>query len=157
MGRYINHDDVFDRISQEVIIDVFDDEQDGNWKRRVDATIRDAESDLERALKKIYGSDGIAWLREQTGDDIPPGVITLALDAFEWRMGRRHPEYIRGEWDERRKEWKEEMKELRLRDQELDGDDQPEPAYNEGADVFSADPTKTTAEGPRFTYGGGVF
>jgi len=154
MGTYINHENVVRRITKEVMLDVFDDDQEGHWQENVDAMIDDAEGlDVETQLKKTYGDEGLAALRA-LGTNVPRSVITLCLDAFEIRMGRRHPEYNRGDWAKRKEELKETLSELRVREIELE--EEPNPAYNEGAEVYPGDPNEEEA-GPRMTFAGGVY
>jgi len=153
MGYYINIENVKRRITRELMLDVFDDEQDGHWKDNVNAFIDDAEGlDVETQLRKTYGADSIAKIRAL--DPMPRDLVTVCLDAFEIRMGRRHPEYTRGGWDKRKEELKEKLMDLRLREIELDQEQSQ--AYNEGAEVYPADPNDEEQE-QRMTFAGGVF
>lgn len=165
-GRYIDEDDCKRRMTQAVIEFIFDDDADGaiedggdfvNEETALQDCIEDAESDVEMVIKKTYGWGGIDWLRNLDAADIPRDVKKYCLDAFEVRAMKRHPEYIRGMWGDRRSQLKAELESLRIRELELVSEGEPE-AQNEGGDVESGDPDATTPLDKVFLDGmGGVF
>lgn len=118
--------------------------------------IKDAESEIEQAISKIYGKAGLTWLRAQ-GTSAPRAVKRMILDLFEVRAFRRHPSYIRAEWIEREKAIERDIERLRLREYELDVLSDPDPAVTDGGEVRSGDPDDTEPKDKVFLDGMGIF
>lgn len=169
MPVYLTSTDLDQRMTAAVVVQIFDD--DGNADATLatsdlaldateettrDAFIEDGESFVEQWIAATYGDAGLTALRALT-TTAPRAVKRLMLDATEIKMGRRHPEYIRGGWTERRRELIEELKMLRVREVTLDTTGAPEPACNEGGIVRSGDPDATTPRDKMFLDGMGDF
>lgn len=159
-GRYIVQTDVTSRLSSRVLIVIFNDEGDGSLSTAeedvIEDFILDAESLVEQQVSKTYGKAGLTWLRAQ-GTSAPRAIKRMALDLFEVRAYRRHPEYVRAEWQEREAAVLRDLEALRVRELELDTVADPEPAQNEGGTVESGDPDDTTPADKFFLNGLGAF
>lgn len=159
-GRYLTQADVTGRLSSRVLVAIFNDDGDGSLSTAeedvVEDFILDAESEVEQQVAKTYGKAGLVWLRAQT-TSAPRAIKRMALDLFEVRAYRRHPEYIRAEWQERETAVQRSLTALRVRELELDTIGSPEPAVNEGGAVESGDPDDTTPAVKFFINGTGAF
>lgn len=159
MPIYITTTDITNRISTQVYNDVFDDDADGTADAAIVTAFADeAESVVEQTIAKTYGQAGLATVRA-LATTVPVGMKRLILDVFEVRMGRRHPEYIRGEWQQRHEDVKADLQELRLRDVQLDVIGVIEPAVTDGGEVRSGDPDDTDGDPEPAVYinGLGIF
>lgn len=158
-GRYIVQLDCENRMTARTILVIFNDSGDGvlstSEEQALEDAILDAESEVEQIVSKTYGKDGLAWL-QALGTGCPRSVKRMALDLFEVRAMKRHPEYIRGDWITREKKVDEDLKALRIRELELEASDEPE-AQNEGGEVRSGDPLSTTPQPKFFLDGMGDF
>ena len=143
-GTYLVETDLNNRLTAALLVKVYDDDENGAADEAVvNAAIKDAEDDVEQRLAKIYGEAGLTAVRAK-GPAITRTVKKLCLDSFECRMGWRHPEYVRGEWDKRWKRFDEAMQSLADRRTELaDLTGDIEPAVNEGGYVRSGNPDDT--------------
>ncbi len=162
-GAYVTHADVTRRISEAIVIEVFDDTGTGVLDAEGDAAeqdcILDAESDLEDHIRRIYGAGGLDWLRDQ-GTSAPRSIKRIVLDLFEIRCGIRHPQYIRGDWVMRDKRVRAQLEQLRVREIEIataSSSDTIEPAITDGSTVRSGDPDSTTPKDKVFLDGLGTF
>jgi hypothetical protein len=157
-GTYLIEADITRRLTSELYEQIFDDDRDGTVDEDlVNDYIADAESVVEQTIQKTYGPGGITTMRA-LGTDAPRAVKRMALDVFEVRAMRRHPEFIRGGWAQREAMVESHLKMLRVRELELDNEGAaPEPAVNEGGGVRSGDPDDTTPCPPFFTRGMGAF
>lgn len=142
-GTYLVEADLTRRLTAEVLRHVFDDDADGSAdEATVNDFIADAESEVEQRVAKIYGETGLTALRAQA-TACPRTIKRLCLDVFEVRMGNRHPEYVRGQWADRRRQVTKDLDDLAARVTELDVIGTPEPAVQEGGYVRSGDPDDT--------------
>jgi hypothetical protein len=157
-GTYIVEADVTRRLTSELYEQIFDDDRDGTVDEGlVNDFIADAESVVEQSIQKTYGPGGLTTMRA-LGTGAPRSVIRLCLDVFEVRAMRRHPEFIRGGWQQREALVQEDLRRLRIRELELDNEGAaPEPAVNEGGGVRSGDPNYPCPIPPAFFRGTGAF
>lgn len=103
MGLYIEQLDLELRMTALVVQQTTDDSRDAVAALDViNRVIADAESYVESGLQATYGEEGIQALRA-LGKSVPHSVIRLCVDAAEFGLFARHPDYIRGGWDARRK------------------------------------------------------
>lgn len=133
---YIVQADLENRISATVARQILDDNADGT----VDANpltrlIDDAEGYVEGFLSTVYD---LATLRA-LGVAAPTELKRLCLDVAEAYALRRHPEYIRGEWDKKLAIARIELMDLRKGVTKLNISTAPEPAANVGGVVRSGD------------------
>jgi hypothetical protein len=159
-GRYVDQTNVTVRLTSRVLIAIFNDEGDGSLSTSeedaIEEFILDAESLVEQQIRKTYKTAGLTWLRAQ-GTSAPRAVKRMVLDLFEVFAYRRHPEYVRAEWQEREAAVRRDLEALRVRELELDTVSSPEPAANEGGTVESGDPDDTTPAAKFFVNGLGAF
>jgi hypothetical protein len=164
-GTYCTQVDCERRITRRRLLDLFDDDGDGsleaggseaNEEMALQESILDAESEVEQLIRKTYGTAGLTWLREQ-GTDCPRAVKRMVLDIWEVRAYKRHPEYQRAQWIEREKRVEADLEKLRVRELELDTVGSPEPAVNEGGEVYSGDPDDTDPKAKFFLDDMGAF
>lgn len=143
-GTYLVEVDLSRRLTSEVMVQAFDDDEDGDADEDiVNDFIADAEDEVETRIAKVYGEAGLTTLRAQ-GVSCPRTVKRLALNIFEVLMGHRHPEYIRGKWEARRERCDKDLDDLAARVTELaDVTGTIEPAVQEGGYVRSGDPDDT--------------
>lgn len=164
-GAYITQADCERRMTQDIIVNIFDDDGDGsledggddaNEETALEECILDAESEFEQAFQKTYGNSGLTWLRALDAADIPRSVKRICLDLFEVRAMRRHPQYIRSEWIKREEKVHRDLEQLRVRERELADTNEPE-AQNEGGEVRSGDADYPTPKAKVFLNGTGAF
>lgn len=162
-GRYITQADCERRMSARAVLEIFNDDGSGNWSSEdlaaLEDHIEDAESEVEQVVTKTYGIGGLDRLRAM-GTSCPRSVKRLCLDLFEVRAIKRHPEYIRGDWQGRESRVEADLTALRVRELELEpaaDDTRLEPAMNEGGDVASGDPDNPTPKPMAFVNGTGAF
>ena len=158
-GRYITQTDCERRMSARVVVAIFCDSGDGSLSTEEEDAfedhILDAESEVEQVVSKTYGKPGLEWL-QALGTSAPRSVKRMCLDLFEVRAIKRHPEYIRGDWQTREVQVQADLKALRLRELELESVAEPE-AQNEGGEVRSGDPLYPTPLPKVFLDGMGDF
>jgi len=145
-GNYITKTDLDGRMTAAVVLRIFDDSDTGALtsaeETNLQNTILDGESFCEQFMHAAYGDAGLTAL-QALGTSAPRAWKRLCLDAAEIACGRRHPEYQRGGWSDRRTELVEDLKMLRLREVSLATTGEPEPACNEGGLVVSGNADDT--------------
>ena len=116
MGDYIEQEDLRLRLTQRILVQMFDDDRDGTPDADViERLIADSERYFERRVMATLGESAIVALRALGGTAaLPHDVITLCVDVAEYRSFKRHPDYIRGEWEKRKAAIDEELKLLKL-------------------------------------------
>lgn len=136
MGTYVTRTDVEDRISDQVLRELLDDNVDGQFKAQVDRAIADAESYVESFLNGNYDLDVIRAM----GTSVPNEVKRLVLDLVTAFLWDRFPEYIRADGRRIRQDARLELMDLRKGRTKLDITTAPEPARNQGGETRSGDP-----------------
>ena len=140
------------RLSAETVRQIFDDDTNGAPDAlNITRLQEDSDSYVKGFLRPIYDLDEIDALPS------PPNELKrLSLDVAEWMACRRWPEYIRGEWKEKRDYTRAELMDLRSGTVRLDVMGSPEPAGNEGGLVTDSGP-RTILDSADGTYNGGDF
>lgn len=138
---YITIEDLKDRLSEQVLQQILDDDNDGDPDATVvDRLISDAESKVNAALRNLY------TLPLPTPP--PNEVKRLALDVAEALAARRHPEYVRRDWEKLMSYADGELDKLSTGKRRLDVQSTPEPAANQRTEFRSGDPTSPTPASP---------
>lgn len=152
MSHYIDESDVADRLSAQTVKAIYDDDNNGAADTGpIARLILDAESYVEgRALRGIYD---LAACRAAP----PNEIVRLCLDAAEMYAAKRHPEYVRRDWEPLKKALDADLDALRTGKARLDVVSTPEPAKNEGGTVRSGDPAAPEPKAKRFADGTGLF
>jgi phage gp36-like protein len=144
MAAYFTRADLEDRMSADVVLRVFDDNNDGNSdSSSIARFIADCSSEVDSFVRPIYPTYPLTA-------PIPNQIKNLALDVAEWRMARRQPEVVRKDWIELRKIVHEDLTNLRSGKTRLDVPDgqSPNPPSNVGATVSSGNSGVRTANCP---------
>lgn len=138
--------DLEDRLSAEVVRQVFDDDNSGvadsSAIQRLQA---DSDSYVEGYLRGNYD---LAAVRANP----PNQVRRLSLDYAEACTARRHGEYVRRDWKGMLEQVEKELTRIRRGDIRLDVDGTPEPAANHGGSVWDGS-TDYTADAPKVFIG----
>ena len=161
-GSYITQTDVEKRLTAAFIRQVYDDDADGTLEAGEEPAltdiILDAEELVESTIRKTYGGAGFDWLRA-IGTGAPRSIKRRCLDAVRILIAERHPGYIRIDTEQAWKRFYADLASLRSREIEMAvaGGADPEPAVNEGGDVYSGDPDDTTPKAKVFLDSTGIF
>lgn len=148
---YWSLSDLESRISAEVVRQVLDDNNDGFADETSISRLQaDSDSFVEGYLRGIYD---LATVRTTT----PNQVKRLSLDYAVAQMAKRHPEYVRREFRPLEDAVRAELCEIRSGRVRLDVDSTPEPAANQGGDVWDGGDDATEPAVKFFTGGLGDF
>ena len=134
---YITQQDLEDRLGAEVVKQLYDDNLDGTADAGPIARwIKDATSKVDSYLRGIYALP--------LALPVPNEVSRLTLDVAEAMAARRHPNYVRRNWQELMAAAEKDLISLRRGTTRLDVQGAPEPGANQGG-------------GPNSAAGGGLF
>lgn len=127
--------DLADRLSQPVLVDVFDDDNDGTPDTGpILRVLLDAQSYVEGALRHVYDLSTLRGV-----DPWPNEVVRLILDRAEGRVYMRHPEHAKFDAGRLLDRVDKELENLVNRGKRrLDVDGSPEPAANQGGTTSSS-------------------
>lgn len=139
--------DLENRLSAEVVRQVFDDNGDGVADAAVIVRLQsDSDSWVEGYLRGNYD---LAAVRANP----PNQVRRLSLDYAEACTARRHGEYVRRDWKGMLEQAEKELRRIRSGEVRLDVEGTPEPATNHGGAVWDGS-TDYTADAPKVFIGG---
>lgn len=127
---YIVTADLEQRISAERLKQIYDD--DNNGTADANAVVRlckDASAKVAGYLRGIYDLTTIAAAP-------PEEVIRLTLDVAEAYAAKRHPEYVKRDWEKLMRAAESDLGKLRRGETRLDIDGSPEPAKNQGGATY---------------------
>lgn len=151
MGRYIVRKDIEDRVSAQVVREVFDDDTDGEPdKGVVDRAIADAESRVESYLRKTGYLETLRAVADDDKANVPNEVKRLCLDLVEARMWDRFPEYVRADGDKLYDRATDELRDIARGITRLDDIDTVEPTAQVTVEARSGDPDDPTPVDPTF-------
>lgn len=121
--------DLEDRLSAEVVIQIFDDDRDGEADEGpIERLQLDSDSFVEGYLRGVYDLDAVR-------EDPPNQVVRLSLDYAVAQCAKRRPEYVRRDFKPLEDAVKAELTEIRNGKVRLDVVGTPEPAANHGGAV----------------------
>lgn len=143
MGTYIRRADVEERVSEQVLREICDDNVDGQFKAQIDRAISDAESYVESFLNGNYNLTTIRAMGHAGTDDVPNEIKRIILDLVTAYLYDRFPEYIRADGRRMKQDARAELMDLRKGRTKLDITTAPEPAANQGGPTRSGDPDDT--------------
>lgn len=130
------------RLSREVVRQLYDDNNDG-----------EADDDPVDQLIEDAHAWATSWLDPTYGDDLPlpytPEVRRLTLDAVEWMAAKRHPEYVRRDWEKLKADNRKDFESLRTQLRTL-GQRPPDPSKTVGGAVLVTDPVLFSSDGGDF-------
>lgn len=159
MGTYIEQVDLELRLTARVLAKITDDDRDASADAAVvDRVIADAESYCEARIMKSYGEANIEALRV-SGPDAPHEFRRLCVDAAEYMLYARHPDYIRGGWVQRKTELDKALDGLRMTEFRLPPTD-AETAVNphaRGEHFVDSGNTDPECDNHMFLNGVGIF
>lgn len=136
-GRYINDTDVVNLLSATIVRQIWDDNGNGTADDEpLERYIKAAESEVESFLVPVYSITDLRAAGQARSSEV---LIDLCLAAVDYRACRRHPQYVRGDWEEKRKALREDLTEIRESKRSLDLATAPEPAANVGGYYSSGD------------------
>ena len=93
---YITEEQLARRLSLETVRQILDDDLDGTPDQNaVNQILDDSRSYIDEGISGLYSDIGM-WPLEQP---YPESVIRLQLDAAEAYAAKRHPEYVRRDWE----------------------------------------------------------
>lgn len=129
---YWNVTDLQARLGAEVVLQCFDDDNDGAPDTAAIALLQaDSDSKIEGYLRGIYSLDAVRA-------DPPNQVKRLSLDFAVAYAAQRNPAYIRRDWAPLMAAAEREARDLREGRIRLDVEGSPEPAANQGGIVEDA-------------------
>lgn len=128
---YITADMLEKRVSANLSVRIFDDDDDGTADSDIiTQIIEDAESLFESYARGIYPLSSLRVVS-------PPRLAsTLCLDIAEYLTYRRFPKAANRAWEPLMDSAMNQLKALRKGDMRLDVDGTPEPAANQGGDYY---------------------
>jgi phage gp36-like protein len=151
MGRYIVRHDVENRVSPQVVREIFDDDTDGEPdKGAVERAIADAESRVESYLRKTGYLETLRVVAADDRDNVPNEVKRLCLDLVEARMWERFPEYVRADGAKLYDRVTDELRDLARGITRLDDIDTVEPTRQVTVEARSGDSDDPTPVDPTF-------
>lgn len=128
---YIVTADLEQRISAERLKQIYDDDNNGTADVNPLARLcKDASAKVAGYLRGVYDLATIAAAP-------PEEVIRLTLDVAEAYAARRHPEYVKRDWEKLMRACEGDLDKLRRGVTRLDVTASPEPGANEGGTVLS--------------------
>lgn len=128
---YWSEDDLKDRLSEEVVLNCLDDNNDGVVDQGPLSRLQaDCDSYIEGTLRPIYDIDVV---RESP----PNQVVRLSLDRAIVELAKRHPEYVRRDWEPLDNALERELDAIRSGRKRLDTKLAPEPPANTGGTLLS--------------------
>lgn len=161
-GNYITQADVERKLTADFVRQVYDDDASGVVEAVEETAlsndILDSEELVESTIRKTYGPAGFDWMRTQ-GFAVPRSIKRRVLAAVRLFAMGRHPGYVRVDFADEWRRFNEDLGRLRSREIEMAvaGGASPEPAVNEGADVYSGDSDDTTPKAKVFLDSTGIF
>lgn len=143
--------DLESRLGREVVIQVFDDDNDGVPDAgAVDQLSADSDSFVEGYLRGVYE---LATVR-----DAPPNQVKrLSLDYAVAQCAKRRPEYVRRDFGPLEAAVRQELSEIRSGKIRLDVIGAPEPGANQGGEVWDGGDDYTEDTVKFFSGGMGDF
>lgn len=132
-GPYFAQADLENRLSAQVVKQIYDDANIGMASTDpIKRLITDACSYVNETIQPIY----LPW---PLVAPYPDAVVRLSLDAAEMYAARRHPEYVRHDWEKLKRVLDTDLDKLRKQQRSL-GQAPPDPAQTQGAEVYADDP-----------------
>lgn len=157
-GNYLTRELIESRLTPLTVRQIFDDGDQGEAsKASLDLYAQQSESYVEGFLRNEYTLSVLRAMGPDGTNDVPIELVRLCLDVFESYAIRRHPEYIRGDWQTKLKQARSELMDLVKGHTRLDVDGSPEPAANQVTTVRSGDPNDPTPKAKFFVDGLGDF
>lgn len=144
--------DLEDRFSPAVLVDIFDDDNDGTPDPApLLRLLLDAQSYVEGALRHVYDLSTLRGV-----DPWPNEIVRFILDRAEARAYVRHPEHARFDGYKMLDRVDKELTDLCNKGKRrLDADGSPEPAYNQGGVTSSSVNDPDFPEPAKIFFGGG--
>lgn len=131
---YITPVDVENRLSQQVVKQIYDDDESGDADAGpVAGLCADASSKVASYLRANYSLDAVA-------ENTPYEVVRLTLDVATAYAAQRFPSYVKRDWEKLMKAAESDLMKLRDGQTRLDVTTSPEPSRTVGGIVYDSGP-----------------
>jgi len=143
--------DLENRLSAEVVLQIFDDDNDGEADAGPIARLQlDSDSFVEGYLRGVFPLEAVRTVK-------PNQVVRLSLDYAVAQCAKRHPEYVKRDWKALEKAVTDELEQIRMGKVRLDIETSPEPGANQGGEAWDGGSDSSVEPAKSFTCTMGDF